>query len=249
MGVSVKEERMQRILLGWILGWLLLNEVSVARATEIQLSGIAQGEFRDFTEEAGLMISYLPLSPAEPLGILGFDAGLETTFVDIHNDQSYWANATDSDPPSVILIPKLHVQKGLPFGIDVGAVYSKISQLNLSLAGAEIKWAAIAGNAALPAVALRGSYTKLMGVDDLDIETYGADVSVSKGFAFITPYAGVGQTWVRSSENSSLVLEDEQVSLSRAFAGVKITFLVVNLVAEAHFSKVPLYTARVNLAF
>ncbi len=236
-------------LLAWLLAGLLLSGVPVARAVEIQLSGIAQDEFRDFTEEAGLMISYLPLSPAEPLGILGFDVGLETTFVDIHNDKSYWTDATDSDPPSTILIPKLHVQKGLPFGVDVGAVYSKISQLNLSLAGAEIKWAAIAGNAALPAVALRGSYTKLMGVDDLDIETYGADLSVSKGFTFITPYAGVGQTWVRSSENSDLELEDEQVSLSRAFAGVKITFLVVNLVAEAHFSKIPLYTARVNLAF
>ncbi len=251
--------RLRGLSLSWVFvgglfffgGMPLAGRMPLAQAAEIGLSGvITQAEFRNFSEEAGLMISYLPLAPAEPLGILGFDAGIETTFVNIHDDQSYWTNATTTDPPSLIFIPKLHVQKGLPFGIDVGAVYSNISQLNVSLAGAEIKWAVLSGNMALPAVALRGSYTKLLGVDDLDIETYGVDLSASKGFVFITPYAGVGQTWVHSSENSSLLdLDDEQVSLSRVFVGVKVTFLIVSLVAEANFSKLPLYTARVNLAF
>ena len=36
----------------------------------------------------------------------------------------------------------------------------------------------------MPAVALRGSYTKLLGVSDMDLNTYGLDLSASKGIAF-----------------------------------------------------------------
>ncbi len=240
--------RLRRLFSAWVVGALSVSGISVVEAADIGFSSVTQEEFRDFSEELGLMISYLPVAPAEPLGILGFDAGLETTFIDIEEDRSYWVNTTTGEAPSLIFIPKLHVQKGLPFGVDVGAIYSQISQLNVSLAGAEVKWAVIEGNAALPAVALRGSYTKLSGVDDLSIETYGLDISSSKGFTFVTPYVGVGQSWIRSSSKTPLPLEDEQLSHSRAFVGVKVSFLVVNFVAEAHLAKTPLYTLRVNLA-
>ena len=220
-------------------------------ANDIQLSGnLTQEEFEDFSREAGLAISYLPLAPAEPLGILGFDAGVETTLVDIRENGAYWKKATKGEPPRYLFIPKIHVQKGLPFGIDVGVVYSKISQINTTLLGGEVKWAALSGNALLPAVAVRGSYTRLSGASEVDIETIGADLSVSKGFAFITPYAGIGQVWVRSAEHSrAAALEDARLSQFKTYAGVKVTFVVINFVGEVHYAKIPIYTTRLNLAF
>lgn len=211
---------------------------------------ITQEEFKDFSKEAGLVISYIPAAPAEPLGMMGFDIGIEVTAADIREDRSHWTKITGGDPPSVLIIPKIHAQKGLPFGFDIGAVYSKVPQSNISMIGGEIKWAYLAGNTALPAIAVRGSYTRLLGVSDLNLDTFGADISISKGLAFVTPYAGYGQVWIRSKEKSDFLnLEQENVSLAKPFIGVKISLLLINLVLEVDFSEIPLYTGRLNIGF
>jgi hypothetical protein len=216
---------------------------------DIRLTPMTPKEFKDFSTEAGLALSYIPAAPAEPLGIIGFDIGIEATVADIREDHSHWTSVM-SDPPSMLIIPKIHAQKGLPFGFDIGAVYSKVPQSNISMVGGELKWAYLSGNTALPAIAVRGSYTRLLGVNDLDLDTVGLDLSISKGIAFVTPYAGYGQVWIRSEEKSNLVnLDQENLSLAKPFIGVKISLLLINLVLEVDFSEIPLYTGRLNIGF
>ena len=224
---------------------------SPAGAAGVELSaGLTQQGFEDFNREIGVATSYLTVTPAAPLGLLGFNAGLETTLVDIREDSSYWKSVLKGDAPKFLFVPKLRVQKGLPFGIDVGAVYSRISQIDITLVGGEVKWAALAGGALTPAVAVRGSYTKLSGANDIDLQTYGADILVSKGFAFVTPYAGIGQVWIRGDENSPLVaLQPTRISQFKSYAGVKVDFLIVHLVAEVQYAEIPIYTARLNVGF
>jgi hypothetical protein len=115
------------------------------------------------------------------------------------------------------------------------------------LVGGELKYAIISGNVALPAVAVRAGYTQLTGVDELELSTLSADLSISKGITFITPYAGVGVVQVTSKEKAGLDLAEEKQSITKGFVGVKISFAVINFVAEADFSDVPLYTLRVNV--
>jgi len=241
------------LFLGVALVFLALQPIRPASAGEVDirfLSSLGQGAFEDFTEEVGLAISYLPLSPAESLGTFGLDVGIEVTVASISKDAAFWLETIGEKPPSVIPLPKIHIQKGLPFGIDIGAVYSKVPSSNISMAGGEIKWAFISGNAILPAVAVRASYTKLLGVDDLDLETIGADLSISKSFAFITPYAGYGQVWIRSEEKlAALDLKEVRVNLAKPFVGVKISLLLINFVFEADFADVPMYTGRLNVGF
>jgi hypothetical protein len=217
-----------------------------AGSFSIPTTGFAQQEFIDLSRELGLAISYVPAAPAEPLGIVGFDAGLEITAVPISQDNSFW-KAVAPGAPSMLPLPKIHLQKGLPLGIDVGAVYSSVSQLDLSMFGAEIKYAIIAGNVALPAVAVRAAYTQLTGVDSLDLSTLSADISVSKGVAFVTPYAGVGMVQVKAKEKAGLGLQDVKENLTKGFVGVKISIAVINFVFEADFAEVPLYTLRLNV--
>jgi hypothetical protein len=211
----------------------------------------SQPLFHDFSKQAGLAISYFPLAPAEPLGITGFDIGGEVTLANIDQDKDFWKLITENnDPPNLLPLPKIHVQKGLPFGIDVGVVYSKVPNSNISLIGGEIKWAFLRGNLLFPALAIRGSYTTLLGVNDLDMSTYGVDLSISKGISFITPYAGIGEVWIESKPNTSLVsLSTENISLTKGFVGVKMSLTVINFVAEADFSTIPLYSARLNIGF
>ncbi len=219
-----------------------------AGSADIKITPLTiQEEFKNLSKEVGLAISYLPLAPAESLGLLGFDVGIELTAADINQDKSFWTNVVSS-PPDYLLIPKLHVQKGLPFGIDLGAVYATVPQSNIEMMGAELKWAFISGNLVLPAIALRTSYTQLRGVSGLELTTLGANLSISKSFAFVTPYAGAGMTQVKS-QATGLPLAKERLDLSNLFVGVKISLLLINFVAEANFSDIPLYTGRFNIGF
>src|SRR5438034_2379749 len=51
---------------------------------------------------------------------------------------------------------------------------------NIKLYGGELRYAIVPGGAAMPAIGVRGSYTKLTGVAQLDFDTKGLDLSISK---------------------------------------------------------------------
>src|ERR1700688_2304655 len=111
----------------WILvvGFILLfnSHYAAAAGNDIRFNNplITQQDFRDLSEQIGLAISYMPLAPAAPLGLLGFDAGVEVTAVNLDQSKPVWAKVTpDGKIPDYVFFPKLHVQKGLPLGLDVG---------------------------------------------------------------------------------------------------------------------------------
>lgn len=213
---------------------------------------LSQSMFKDLSEQVGLAVAYHPLAPAEPLGLLGFDIGVEVTAIDIDEGEPFWT-AVNADLPGYLAFPKLHAQKGLPFGLDLGLVYTQVPSSNIGMWGAEVKWAILKGTLATPALALRGSYTTLFGVDNLDVSTYGADLSISKGFGPFTPYAGIGQVATTSSSDATALgggaLQDESISATHGFIGAKLSFLMLSFVAEADFAAIPTYGLRLNLSF
>jgi hypothetical protein len=201
-------------------------------ATNINnLGGLTQGEFRLLSEDLAAALSYKPLSPAEPLGTTGFDMGVEVGATQLANPQIFDI-ATSGGSTSTVPLVKAEIQKGLPFGIDIGATFSAVPNSNIKLMGAELRYAIIKGGPATPAVAVRASYTTLQGVKQLDFNTTGLDVSVSKGFAFVTPYAGLGEVWTNSSPNGILTLSQESFSLTKYFVGVNVNLAVVNIAVE-----------------
>ena len=229
------------------------SDKAFAESNNINIgSGTTQQDFRDLTEQIGLAISYMPLAPAAPLGLLGFDAGVEITAINIRQSLPVWATVTPNGKvPDFIYLPKLHVQKGLPLGLDVGVVYTKMPDSNVSMIGGELKWAFLQGGIVMPAAAVRASYTKLLGVSDVDLNTYGLDLSASKGIAFLTPYAGVGMVWITSRAHSgAATLTAEQINRVKGYAGLRMSILhFISLVAEADFSAIQAYTLRLNISF
>ncbi len=203
----------------------------VSAANINNLQALAQAEFRALSEDLGSALSYKPLTPAEPLGITGFDMGIEVTSTKMTKSEQAWKTATGGSSVSNIYVPKLHIAKGLPLDIDVAAFYSAIPTTNIKLFGAELRYAVLPGGVATPAVAIRGSYTKLSGVDQLAFNTKGMDVSISKGFAMFTPYAGIGQVWVSSTANTSN-LAGESFTQGKVFAGLNMNLGVTNIVLE-----------------
>ena len=244
-----------------VLLLLTMAAPAVAKSTITLPPGFTQDDFKGLSRDLGLAISYVPLATAEPLGdkLPGIDIGVEATAVKLDTDSLYWrkinlynAAVGNSDIPSTLPFPKAHVQVGLPIiPIDLGFVYSKAPDTDIKYIGGEIKYAILEGTAATPALALRGAYTKLSGISDLDISTRSLDLSISKGFFIFTPYAGYAMVWIESKEKSpNVVLQDENMSEGKGFVGCKITFFpFLNMVAEADFAKVDSYSLRLNLSF
>lgn len=196
------------------------------------LGNLGQPEFKLFSEDLGAALSYKAVIPAEPLGITGFDLGIEVTGTEMKNS-ALWTTATGGGSAlSTLVLPKLHAHKGLPLGIDVGAFYSAVPTTNIKLYGGELRYAILGGGVALPAVGIRGSMTKLSGVDQLDFGTKGLDVSISKGFAMFTPYAGVGAVWVDSTPNVAGLLTKETFRQNKFFVGGNLNMGLMNLALE-----------------
>lgn len=230
-----------------------------AAGNDVLVQRLAQEEFRDLAAELGIGISAFQTQPAESLGLFlavpHFDAGVEMTTVNINQDRPYWRLAVrDGSAPSFLPLPRLHANVGLPFGLEVGGLYSSIPDSNVRVLGAEAKWAVIRGGVIWPALAVRGAYTTMTGVEEMDLTTTSADISVSKGVGPVTPYVGAGRIWIEAEPHG--VAAAPPVSLTkvhpvedRLFAGVRLRLVFLSAVAEASWSQVPAYTFRLNFSF
>jgi hypothetical protein len=229
---SQKENHMIYRSLAAVIG--LCAVISPAQAADNidSLGGMSQSDFRLLSEDLGATLSYKPLTPAVSTGILGFDLGVEVTATKLAHPEVF-DRAVSSGAPSTLLVPKVHVHKGLPFGIDFGASYAQVPNSNIKLIGGAVRYALLKGGPATPALGLRASYTALRGVDQLDLNTAGVDLSVSKGFAFITPYAGVGVVQVTSTPNNVPGLTRTRFSKNKVFVGANINLMLLNIAVEA----------------
>jgi hypothetical protein len=116
-------------------------------SNDIDLSGIAnQRTFNSLIDQLGTAIAYNPVTPAEPLGITGFEIGVAVTAFDLDDD--VWDQAVrDRDAPSLLPAPRLIARKGLPAGFDIGASWTSVPGSNISVWGGELRKALLEGYA------------------------------------------------------------------------------------------------------
>lgn len=224
---------------------LMLSVVTAAQADDVDNVGELSGnEFRGLSEDLGAALSYKGLLPAKPMGTIGFDMALDVSNTRVRNELA-WRTASGGEDVATLTLARVRVTKGLPFGFDVGGFYSTAAGSNISAYGAELRYALVEGGVAAPAIGLRGAVTRLNGVNDLSFDTRSVDISISKSFGPMTPYAGVGQVWVDSEYTGPALVcipEVQQVRCTGAaesfndmkyFAGVRFSAVVLNLVLEA----------------
>jgi hypothetical protein len=217
---------------------------------DIDLGGIAnQRSFNALVDQLGTVIAYNPVATAEPLGITGFELGVTVAAFDLDDD--VWNQAVrDGDAPSLLPAPRLFARKGLPLGFDIGASWTSVPGSNISVWGGEIRKALLEGSSLTPAVAVMGHYSRLRGVDDLRLSSYGADLSISKGFAMLTPYAGLGHVWYDGEERAGLGFASHDDGAMRSYLGLRVGLLpFMSFTAQADFSEVDSYSLRLDLGF
>jgi len=247
----IETARRYTLALACALGLIAVSTPLHAAGNDINLSFPAQSSFNSFIEEIGAATAYNPVSPAETLGTLGFDLGVSFTVVDI--DSTLWNLAlADGSAPSNLVVPRLQARKGLPFGFDLGASLITVPSSDVKVIGAELRKSILEGGAASPAISVLIHYSTLTGVSQLDLDSYGIDLGISKGILMFTPYAGAGQIWINGSTNvtTPIALADANETASRYYVGLKITpFPFLNIVTQADFGTLNSYTLRVNLGF
>ncbi len=194
------------------------------------LGALTQDQFRKISEDLGAALSYKGVTPATPLGALGFDVGLEVSATDIQNSDLF--RLAGNAAPDYIVVPKLHVYKGLPWGFDIGAFVGGATEVDATLYGLDARWAMLADGVATPAVALRISGTQSSDIGGLKVTTFAGDLMVSKKLTIATPYLGVGVVRIMTDPGID-GLSDESFNKSRVFGGINLNLAIVNLAFEA----------------
>ncbi|VAW86070.1 FIG00676237: hypothetical protein [hydrothermal vent metagenome] len=218
------------------IGWVVLfffysTGLTLASEKIDQIENLSQDEFKRLSENIGAAVSYKAVIPVEPLGITGFDVGIAVTGTEF-NEDDLWQRATSSgSAPSTLYVPRLYAHKGLPFGIDIGAFYSELPDADLTLWGAEVRYAIWEGGVAAPALGIRATTTQLSGLSQFEISTLGVDIGISKGFTLLTVYGGAGVQRVESEVNLSS-FNSEDFFQKRLYAGLSISLLLINLGVE-----------------
>lgn len=194
------------------------------------LQDLAQQQFKILVENTGAATHYKAIAPAEPLGLVGFDVALELSVTDINKEVFDIASAGGYDL-SRFVVPRIHVHKGLPFGIDIGAFYTAIPDTDFKAMGGELRYAILEGSSITPAVAIRGHYSVIQGIDELDLNSAGVELTVSKGVLMLTPYAGIGMIRTTGTPNDIAGLVEESVDMEKVYVGLNVN-LGLNFGAE-----------------
>lgn len=227
---------------------VLLSLACSARALagDFDIQTPDQDAFGDVAKDLTAALNYKALGPAEPSGLTGFSIGAFGSYVPVENEDA-WETLT-GDAPGEITMAGISASKGLPFGVDVGAFYGAVPGTDGSLFGAELRYAVWKGGIASPAVVVRASYTKLSGVDDIDYDSTGLDISISKGFTLLTSYAGAGMVFGTVDAADEFGLDKEDVDVGRFFAGVRMTLGFLALTPEyEHVGGNNAFNLRVSL--
>lgn len=212
---------------------MLASTVALAADDVGVRAGASQADLAQISEDLTAAFNFKALQPAAPLGVLGFHVNAFASYTET-DDKNAWGRA-NGDRISYLPMIGVGIGKGLIADVDVGAFVADSPTTNVRVMGAELRYAVFDGGVATPAVGLRASYTLVEGADNLDFSTRGLDLSVSKGFVFATPYAGIGRMWgVAKPEVAGL--SDEDIYETKLYGGVKLNLLLVQITLEAEMT-------------
>ncbi|MBU8896014.1 hypothetical protein DRW03_05310 [Corallococcus sp. H22C18031201] len=186
-------------------------------------SATANADFRAFARTFAAVMTSTNLMPPQTTGHSGYALNMELSVVSLPDTVRI---PTEKAQPGTVLVPSLHVRKGLPFSLELGGRVGWVEKSRMVTATGEVKWAINEGFTYLPDVGVRGHVTKLFGAHDLDLTTLGVDIGIGKqfpigGMVTLTPYGGldfvmVGATSRTLQFDTGQTLDDSLADNSRA---------------------------------
>jgi len=211
---------------------LLVPHFAQADQQISELTTLIDSQFKNLTQELNVAQSYKAISASDPLDTLNFSVGFEVTTTNMEQDSRLLEKITprESSNTNTLHMPKLQVRKGLSPGWDIGAYYSSLPDTDIHIYGGELRYSLFNRHQTLPALAVRGTYSYLSGVEDLNLTSTGLEFSVSRGFSGLTPYAGFGTTWVDGEDQLNGYREN--LTQTKYFMGLNFNLGLFNFAAE-----------------
>jgi hypothetical protein len=218
---------------------------------------LTQAAWRQFTEEAGLVVYFRPLSDARPMGRGSFEISALKWRTGIDDADAAW-NDTFVHPDSTHYlfegsgqeIPGLMLRAGVSGSTDVGVYFTKSPGANFGFVGGQVQ-RNLLQSASDWAAAARVSFVSIYGPDDLNFVVYGVDLVASRKFdarwAAVSPYAGISTYLASAHEKTSAVtLDDENVIGVQGTVGAAVQLSKARLGVEYNVAKVSSFSFKVG---
>jgi opacity protein-like surface antigen len=170
---------------------MILAVALTVSAGDLDLSPLlTSSELEQLADHVGEAI-VMPVGPARPLGITGFDLRVGGLWVSADDNATWWGHSLTGAGSTFGGLNGFTAsfRKGLPMGIDVGGQVGTVA--GISFFSAELRKAVFDGGLVEPSVGVRGAWSHLDS-NGLTLDVTSIDLTVSKRFAFLMPYASAG---------------------------------------------------------
>lgn len=228
---------------------LLALAAAVPASASWEVNGDAtSGDFRDFHRRFSSDAYFYPRHSAAPLGIIGFEVYVDTTYDSSFDSQSFNDTAVHGSYTGGFLsIARVGARKGLPGGFDIGASYGEALGGDIKLFSGEVQYAILHGGLLAPALSVRVTGTSTIDAKAYRLDQYGAELLLSKGFPAVTPYVGIGFVSSKGTLDSNLRSLSDTTSHPVIFGGVTLSLLVPKIHLELEHGEAWQAAVRVGI--
>ena len=236
-----------------LLVLLLLAFLAAVPARGWEVSpGATQEDFQAFHSRFSSGAYFYPRHGAAPLGLIGFEVYADATYDEGFDDEPFNDTAIDGDLTGGFLsIARVGARKGLPGGVDLGVSYGRALGGDVKLVSAEIQYAILKGGLVKPALSLRVTGSRSLESEAYDLDQYGAEVLLSKGFAVLTPYVGAGLVYSKGTLDRGSLLPgfEEEETRGVIYAGLTLNLLLPKITVEIEKAEEIQGAVRVGIGF
>ncbi len=157
-------------------------------------------KYRELMSQLGTVFAPTFLSPAETLGYMGYALSLNYALTTIDNKADYWQEGMHGSPSFGLQTIGFEYRKGMWFplpGFEIAAGLKYLPESHMYAPHVSAKFSINEGyfKLPIPAIAVRGYGSRLMGNTEVDLTIASVDLSISKSIGMLstvnaTFYAG-----------------------------------------------------------
>lgn len=217
---------------------------------------LTQQEFEEFAGELGSILRFRQLGETAPAGSGKVELSVQYVSASIDDSKGAWNN-TMSHPKAdhylggSIAFPRIVARFGLSDRADVGVWGGLNPRSNYGVIGVDTTLALMRQGDGRPvAISVRPSLTSLLGPRELWAGNVSVDISVSRSFGALSPYAGVSaSSSIAIERTDDVALDPATAARSLAYAGVSYRWRSLTFSAEVEKGDLFSYGFRVGRRF
>jgi len=217
---------------------------------------LTQAEFDEFTREGSALLHDQQLAGAEALGRGVVHVSLDYASTAVDDSKGAWNNtmshpAADHYLGNRLAFPRLGVRVGVASRVDVGAWGTLNPNSNYGFIGLDTKVTILRQDERMPvSFAVRPTAAALLGPEEVLVSDLGFDLSVSRLYKGLAPYAGLSAHTATGLERSPDVdLDTARQSYSGAFVGLSYRWKQLFVAGQADAGPLTTYSMRLSGVF